>query len=1512
MVNSGDNKKRTVDLTQSPTKPTTTKKNDEELNKKKQKPLRLRNERYKFAPIDTLSSKNKTNTVHSISVTQLRRSKKTDKIVNELSEELQESGSHDTSIPRSKSMIVNSKQHGNMSNIRGHIQKQLSVPEPLTTQKMYPEEEVIWRYTPLHSDKSDKTNHDPDSSELNYITNGPSSTPIVPNRWKTIINLNNMNDSDTVLNRRSETAHRYNNEEQNSRDIYQVASEDQQMSGIPLDLPSSPDKGLECQNSNCRPMRTNYSSQDKSTSTDNAGDKRIHDIDQGFDSDEELLQATSNTSNFHIGDTEEDDDDLLDELLSQDSKRKPIPKLNSKLASSDLLEKEHNSEKCQDSDNSENSDDSLVDYLEQTQVLPSNKTPFPKNEAISYKSKDKSGYNSRIDSTILHMPSWVIHKKGFQRLLIISISEMNLDKIGRQKILICKESSSSTCSVIVRHPWVYLDFKEGDIIHIIEGKNCANKRLLSSDVDPVTQKVNDNLLILNPDILLSATMVGTSIDCPRKALLNEFFQDCREEPSLPILIGNIVHELLQEAFRKKVTDNSITLEYMQSKLNDLLDGFHFSIVLCGENKDSVKTKIMEDHFSNIFEFVKKYVSKSSYGCYVPVSGTRRTEPISISDVIDIEENIVSPMYGFKGFLDASVEALVERNRFIVPLEIKTGKSRSIAHEAQGLIYTLLLKDRYEMEVDFYLLYYTRDKTMNKFPQNISSIKHVLMARNQLTTYLKHYLSEISVKEIQNLELPPVLGNSFCDNCYLKDICDVVEQLTSNISFDSKKCSAGNESSLTRHFSESQKQFFIKYNDLITKEESSYKCLSHELFLMDSIDREKDSGKCLSNLVVKSYENSLTGRYPFVITFKRSYSSPIGPFFLSSQLTRDDHVLISDEGGHFGLSQGIVISVEDMEITVAVNRKLLNNNISEGDTGTKKVISALHTSLDTNALLSTQNQITYRIDKNDIQQGLSMARYNLLNLFNTPIQEPIIIKDPLTQKDRALKSSEGGDIKTRLLLVDGIPPKFRASSKSPVVPYNPGTLTKFNVDQKAAIDKVMRAEDYCLILGMPGTGKTTVIAEIIHILVKNNKSVLLTSYTHSAVDNIMLKLKNYNTKMCRLGSRSKIHSEIIPYIPDYSTIKTLDDYVEFIDNIPVVATTCLGIRDTMLSMRTKDFDYVIIDEASQIALPIALGPLRFADKFIMVGDHLQLPPLVKSESARVGGLEDSMFKILCERFPEALCELTFQYRMCDEIVKLSNHLIYDGKLRCGNEEVAVQQLGINTDNLAAYINPNLSADSCWLESVLSPKNKVLFLNYDASKSITESAEKDNITNAGEIELTRQCIEGMIESGVALKSIGVMTLYRAQLRALKKEFENQRYDGLEILTADQFQGRDKECIIISMVRSNAQFNGGSLLKELRRVNVAMTRAKSKLIIIGSRNTIGSVNEMKSFFQLLEREGWMYDLNSDCLDAYRFPKYASVTKESTRVATNVKKLGGSKPIDENSRVLRDKPIIRQVLGE
>jgi DNA replication ATP-dependent helicase Dna2 len=106
---------------------------------------------------------------------------------------------------------------------------------------------------------------------------------------------------------------------------------------------------------------------------------------------------------------------------------------------------------------------------------------------------------------------------------------------------------------------------------------------------------------------------------------------------------------------------------------------------------------------------------------------------------------------------------------------------------------------------------------------------------------------------------------------------------------------------------------------------------------------------------------------------------------------------------------------------------------------------------------------------------------------------------------------------------------------------------------------------------------------------------------------------------------------------------------------------------------RRFDYCIVDEASQITLPTALGPLRFADKFVLVGDHFQLPPIVKNHDARKGGLDVSLFKLLSDKRPESVTSLTFQYRMNEDIMTLSNRLIYEGKLKCGNEEVAQQTL-----------------------------------------------------------------------------------------------------------------------------------------------------------------------------------------------------------------------------------------------
>lgn len=1501
MSQNTENKKRTVDLTKSPVKIDSNQTSDLDGSKKK---IKSGKGRYKFAPVDNLTKKKPTPPIiKSISVSQLRKSSK-----STTDHEIKINAANSNKI----SSVINNgarvESAPNKTSWKVLADKTVIAPslDAHKAEKVYPEEEVIWKYTPIHSDKSETSNIQHDCSDIAQMTNDPSSTPLIPNRWKTVINLQSMHE-DTEVQADNSMRNTYDTDQQEDiekRLNNNIKDKEPSIDRITQnELPSSPNKmpnNIKYSNSTSpEQLSLDYSSDDLfETAEQNIHMKTIIELNPKISSVD--VSDRNPTDNGDISNqSDEDDDNLLNELLSDDSE--------DNITNNKKVEMEVNVDS-----QSQSSDDSLYEFLEQTQILDSNK--LPKNEGVKINKEPVTTIKEGIKDSIIprkFWADWIFKRRNFVRLVILKINEVELERIGKQKILICQDMKEEQTTVIVRHPWVYLDFVVGDIVHIIEGKNSSNKRLLSDDIDPKTQLPNDNLLILNPDIILSATTVGNSIDCIRKAVIGEFFQDCREEPSLPMLVGSLVHELLQASFKKKIVDQKLDKQFVDEKLEELLESYSFSILLCGESKESVKNIIINEHYENILSFTDKYVSKSSYGCYVSISGTRRTEPISISDIIDIEEHIVSPMYGLKGFLDSTVEATVERNRYVVPLEIKTGKSRSISHEAQGMIYTLLLNDRYEIPVDFFLLYYTRDKSMSKFPRILSSLKHILMARNQLTTFMRHHLKEIYDTSTKDIQLPPIVRSSYCDNCYARDTCMTLNHLTEveNNELEYEKNVFLDNSPHTKNI-ERYRKFFKKYNDLINKEESSYKFISHQMFLMGSSEREEIYGTSLSNMVVTSIEDIKHPRFPCIFTFQRDKTSHSKPPLLLSQLTKNDYVLISDESGHFGLSQGQVVHISKDEIKISTDRKLLNNKINMNFSSSVMIKSTLHHETDYSALLATQNQVTYRIDRNDIQQGLSMARYNLLNLFMTPVLENTTVVDPRNSRERRVKYSEGGDIKTRKLLVDQEEPKFR-SKDNPVIPYKLTNTENFNEDQLNAIDKVMRAEDYSLILGMPGTGKTTVIAEIIKILVKNNKSVLLTSYTHSAVDNILLKLENTGIDIFRLGSPSRIHDDIKKYIPDYTEVSSLNHYLDVIDKVPVVATTCLGIKDTLFSMKSKDFDYVIIDEASQVSLPVALGPIRFAERFVMVGDHFQLPPLVRSEAARLGGLEDSMFKILCEKHPKCVSELTYQYRMCEDIVKLSNKLIYNDKLKCGTINVANQQLKVSTDvDLTSYKVAGFSNNSYWLEKVINPENKVLFLDYDECSHIEEKSERDNITNTGEVELVRQCIEGMLQCGVSMKSIGVMTLYRAQLRLLKKTFEHEKYSSLEILTADQFQGRDKECIVISMVRSNPQMNGGSLLKELRRVNVAVTRAKSKLIIIGSRSTIGSVREIKSFIDLLESENWIYPLQGNCLDVYKFPLY-EINKSKEYDSQN-KKIGGAKPIKQDSKILKDMPIVRQALNE
>ncbi|AAS52467.1 AEL218Wp [Eremothecium gossypii ATCC 10895] len=1341
-----------------------------------------------------------------------------------------------------------------------------------------PSEEVIWMFSP------GKQQRDPTPAEQvlpitipDYSSgtddvgplNNQSSTPIMSSRFKTILSLPHFysNDAHARANMsrrhirtgtRSATATPNFESKASTRDIDDIIND---IAGDYVvhqtQLPSSPMKVGDIQGESREPSAN--------TSEDNVRDDplqdngrnttpALHDITSSADDDDSLIDIL--TQNFSKPKTKQ-----VIELQSVPEKHNterssstgPFLSLASGLDSSSQLDPSDETSKAELLGSDAN-DDSLISYLEKKHVKGQPEVavvPEPSKEPVGVQNdamKDTANNTETEDLNRWQRLAMCGYKrKGLARLVVLSVKEFNILSNPRQKILTCLDSDGVKSTVIVRKPWVQMEFAPGDVIHIIEGKHSSNTRLLSDDKDPITGLINDNLLVQHPDLLLSATMIGNSIDCMRRAVLGAKIIE-PGEPSIHITIGCIVHELLQEFLRYRLNHDSIDDDFIESALTEVIEKYKLSILMCNETADSVREIIEQFHLPNIRSFVADYVKESNSGCKVNVAGHSQKELLSISKAVDIEENIWSHMYGVKGFIDATVETSVgSSKRLLAPLEIKTGKYKHISHEAQGSIYTLLLSDRYDIPVDFHLMYYSKTNDFVKHPTSMVSLKHLLVLRNQLASKLKHNIAEIESREsLANLELhlPPLLKSSTCDTCHAKTHCMVINKLTENGSIEDSGLAGSEYDDLTGHLSKNlarYREFYQKYIGLLHLEESSLNSNSKEMFLMDSELREATSGRCISGLVIQ--EVSMVGDL-YHYKFRRSSTSDVNVPMINSQLAVNESIYISDELGHFSLATGHVKDISDSYIVISCSRRFNLDNIraSGFSEDQQQVIESVLTETSLQHTNVTE-RLTYRVDKYEHAVGLSMSRFNILNLFLPEIDPDKEYVNANGDRIR-LNKWHGGDGKTRRLLVEGQPPRF---SKRPQFTYTPDE-TKFNKDQLKAIDKAIRCKDYALILGMPGTGKTTLIAEIIRILARNGKNVLLTSYTHSAVDNILLKLLDSELQIARLGYKHRVHPGVRHLVQSLEDVQTHEELVSSVDEFQVIATTCLGVNDSLLALRTKNFDYVILDEASQVSLPIALGPIRYGDRFLLVGDHYQLPPLVRNHIAKEDGLEDTLFQLLCDQHPSCMTELTLQYRMNEDIMALSNELIYDGKLKCGDRSVAERALRIEVPK---------SITQPWLREALNPCKRVIMINYDNIPSIRETADRDNIRNEGESRIVGLLVSGLLSCGASSADIGVMTLYRAQLRLLKSELAPHS-STLEVLTADQFQGRDKECVIISTVRCNPSLNAGALLRELRRVNVAMSRAKSKLILVCSLATISSVPQLQGFLRLLHRNGWVYTLS------------------------------------------------------
>ena len=381
----------------------------------------------------------------------------------------------------------------------------------------------------------------------------------------------------------------------------------------------------------------------------------------------------------------------------------------------------------------------------------------------------------------------------------------------------------------------------------------------------------------------------------------------------------------------------------------------------------------------------------------------------------------------------------------------------------------------------------------------------------------------------------------------------------------------------------------------------------------------------------------------------------------------------------------------------------------------------------------------------------------------------------------------------------------------------------NEGQNRAVNLAVNADDCALIHGPPGTGKTYTIARLIRALVDRGDRVLVTAFTNRAVDNALEALRDQGFEdICRVGTDTGIREDMLDL-----QLKTRGDPPERaaeLQHAPVVAATTASCGSRV--MREQSFDVAVVDEASQLTEPAAMAALNRADRFVLVGDHEQLPPVVQSVDPDAEGdvtdsnpLTTSLFERLINDYPEAAVMLTSQYRMSQRIQAFSSAEFYDGALRPATAEVAAQSL-------------SAVCDPAQLPKTL--RDQVAFVD--------PGGRRVGNTNPTEADRVAEIVESFIAAGADPDSIGVIAPFRAQVAEISRRV------GVTVDTVDRFQGSSKEIIILSFVATGRL--EGPLFEDHRRINVALTRAKKGLVLVGDREALAADSFYKRMLTWADR--------------------------------------------------------------
>ena len=483
--------------------------------------------------------------------------------------------------------------------------------------------------------------------------------------------------------------------------------------------------------------------------------------------------------------------------------------------------------------------------------------------------------------------------------------------------------------------------------------------------------------------------------------------------------------------------------------------------------------------------------------------------------------------------------------------------------------------------------------------------------------------------------------------------------------------------------------------------------------------------------------------------------------------------------------------------------------------------------------------------------------------------------------------------------------FYSHQKAGRFSFEPMKFPWLNPTQERAVNEVLWAKDVAIVHGPPGTGKTTTLVEAINETLMRESQVLVCAQSNMAVDWISEKLVDRGINVLRIGNPTRVNDKMLGFTyerrfeshTDYPQLwairkairelrknrkKGSENYHQKMDRLKsraaeielrinaelfgearVIACTLVGSAHHLLE--GMKFGTLFIDEAAQALEAACWIPMKRASRVILAGDHCQLPPTVKSIAALRAGLGKTLMERIAENKPEVVTLLKIQYRMNDEIMRFSSDWFYGGKVESAPQIKYRSVLDYdhpitwidtsNEENQITIEGEDAPEDSASTSSSVSAANQNSDLNFK-EQFVGESFGR---INKAEAELTLLTLaeyftkigkQRVLEERI---DVGIISPYRAQVQYLKKlikkyEFFKPYRRLISVNTVDGFQGQERDVILISLVRSNDEGQIG-FLKDLRRMNVAMTRARMKLIILGNKDTMTKHPFYKKLWEYVE---------------------------------------------------------------